>query len=79
MTEEELKIVRGINFCINCEMLPRLTKASIAKSTTVGELYVQARHDGINLNEFLKEFDEPTDETVWSSTTTFNGTPKWEL
>ena len=79
MTEEELKIVRGINYCTNSDLLPKLKKVATAKSTTVGELYVQARHDCINLNEFLKEFDEPTDETVWSSTTTFNGTPKWEL
>ena len=75
MTEDDLKIVRGINYCTNSDLLPKLKKVATAKSTTVGELYVQARHDGINLNEFLKEFDE----TVWSSTTTFNGTPKWEL
>ena len=79
MTEEELQIVRGINYCTNSDLLPKLKKVAIAKSTTVGELYVQAKIDGINLNEFLKEFDEPVDETVWSSTTTFNGTPKWEL
>lgn len=79
MTQEDLKIVRGINFCTNSSLLPKLTKAAIAKNTTIGELYVNAMNDGINLNEFLKKFEEPVEKTVWSSTTTFNGTPKWEL
>ena len=79
MTQDDLKIVRGINFCTNSSLLPKLTKVAIAKNTTIGELYVNAKNDGIDLLEFLKEFDEPVCETVWSSTTTFNGTPKWEL
>lgn len=79
MTQEDLKIVRGINFCTNSSLLPKLTKAAIAKNTTIGELYVNAKNDGIDLLEFIKEFDESAIDTVWTSTTTFNGTPKWDL
>lgn len=79
MTQDDLKIVRGINFCTNSSLLPKLTKAAIAKNTTIGELYVNAMNDGINLNEFLKEFDKPVNDPEWTTTTTFNGTPKWDL
>lgn len=78
MTQDDLKIARGINFCTNSSILPKLTKVAIAKNTTIGELYVNAKNDDIDLLELLKEF-EPVDKTVWTSTTTFNGTPKWDL
>lgn len=79
MTQDDLKIVRGINFCTNSSLLPKLKKLAILKTTTIGELYVNAMNDGINLIELLKEFDDSVVESGWTSTTTFNGTPKWDL
>jgi hypothetical protein len=46
MTEEELKIVRAINFCLmNREKMMQL---AIKETTTVGELYVKVAKKDVN-------------------------------
>jgi hypothetical protein len=46
MTEEELKIVRAINFCLmNRE---KMTQLAIKETTTVGELYMKVAKKDVN-------------------------------
>ena len=78
MTQDELNIVRGINFCTNCDLLPKLQRAAVANTTTIGELYVKLKNEDINIIEYLKDYEDTSIE-MWTSTTTFNGTPKWDL
>lgn len=46
MTEEELRIVRAINFCLMNE--ERMKQLAVKESTTVGELYVKVAREDVN-------------------------------
>lgn len=46
MTEEELRIVRAINFCLMNEK--RIKQLAVKESTTVGELYVKVAREDVN-------------------------------
>ena len=46
MTEEELCIVRAINFCLMNE--ERMKQLAVKESTTVGELYVKVAREDVN-------------------------------
>jgi hypothetical protein len=46
MTEEELRIVRAINFCLMNE--EKLKQLAVKESTTVGELYVKVAREDVN-------------------------------
>jgi hypothetical protein len=46
MTEEELKIIRAVNFCLMNQ--DKLVKLAIKETTTVGELYIKLAREDIN-------------------------------
>lgn len=54
MTDEELKIVRAINFCIQC--YDKINAHAIKDNTTIGELYVKVSRE--NVNNFFKIWKE---------------------
>jgi len=46
MTEEELHIIRAINFCLMNE--EKMKQLAVNESTTVGELYVKVAREDVN-------------------------------
>jgi len=46
MTDEELRIVRGINFCLMNE--EKMKQLAVKENTTVGELYVKVAIEDVN-------------------------------